>query len=90
MTSLAEAGRAPRTVSWRKRLAARGLDGMTLLLLPGLVLILILFIYPLLFGIYDSLKPKAGGVVTGRLRVNPGVMLRAVQGADASLGWKTF
>jgi len=59
MTSLA-AGPATRTVSLRMRLAARGFDGMTLLLLPGLLLILILFIYPLLFGIYDSLRPKAG------------------------------
>lgn len=37
-----------------------------------------------------TLKPGRGGVMTGRLRAGPGVTLRAVQGADASLPWRTF
>ncbi|MFT4034154.1 MAG: hypothetical protein QM679_01100 [Patulibacter sp.] len=37
-----------------------------------------------------KLKLRADGVVSGRLRVNPGVQLRAVQGSEISLTWKTF
>jgi putative spermidine/putrescine transport system permease protein len=44
----------------RRRLAAAGFDGTTLLVLPGLVAMLLLFIYPFLYGLYDSLRPKAG------------------------------
>jgi len=57
MTDVA-AARSDRSVG--KRLAARGFDGTTLLVLPGLVAIIALFIYPFLFGLYDSLRPKAG------------------------------
>ncbi|MBN9069619.1 MAG: sugar ABC transporter permease, partial [Rhizobiales bacterium] len=44
----------------RKRLAARGLDGTTLLVLPGIVTTLLLFVYPFLYGVVDSLAPKEG------------------------------
>lgn len=37
-----------------------------------------------------TLRPRSGGVVSGRLRVNPGVTLRAVQGSEVSLTWRTF
>ena len=47
--------------SLRSRLAAQGFDGTTLLLLPGLLFILALFIYPFAFGVIDSLRPKDGG-----------------------------
>jgi putative spermidine/putrescine transport system permease protein len=46
--------------SLRKRLAARGLDGTTLLVLPGIVATLLLFVYPFLYGVVDSLAPKEG------------------------------
>ncbi len=46
--------------SLRSRLAARGLDGTTLLILPGLIFILALFVYPFAFGVIDSLRPKEG------------------------------
>jgi putative spermidine/putrescine transport system permease protein len=45
----------------RTRLAVRGLDGTTLLLLPGLLLMIALFVYPFLYGLADSLRPKDGG-----------------------------
>jgi putative spermidine/putrescine transport system permease protein len=45
----------------RTRLAVRGFDGTTLLVLPGLVLMLVLFVYPFLYGLADSLMPKDGG-----------------------------
>ncbi|MCM2292486.1 ABC transporter permease subunit [Allorhizobium sp. BGMRC 0089] len=47
--------------SLRSRLAARGFDGTTLLVLPGLIFILVLFVYPFFYGIADSLMPKDGG-----------------------------
>jgi putative spermidine/putrescine transport system permease protein len=47
--------------SLRSRLAAQGIDGTTLLLVPGLIFILALFIYPFAFGVIDSLRPKDGG-----------------------------
>lgn len=49
-----------RRPSLRKRLAARGLDGTTLLVLPGVVFTLALFVYPFLYGLVDSLSPKQG------------------------------
>jgi putative spermidine/putrescine transport system permease protein len=45
---------------FRARLAARGIDGTTLLVLPGLLLMLLLFIYPFAYGIADSLSPAEG------------------------------
>ncbi|KAB0678831.1 ABC transporter permease [Aureimonas leprariae] len=61
MTALAHPGEAAATPSLRLRLAARGFDATTLLLLPGLVAILGLFIYPFAYGLVDSLTPKDGG-----------------------------
>lgn len=46
--------------SLKKRLEARGLDGTTLLVLPGVVVTLVLFVYPFLYGVVDSVIPKAG------------------------------
>jgi len=46
--------------SLQTRLAARGLDGTTLLLLPGLIFMIALFVYPFLYGLADSLMPKEG------------------------------
>ena len=44
----------------RLRLAARGVDGTTLLVLPALLAILALFIYPFFYGLVLSLQPKVG------------------------------
>ncbi len=44
----------------RKRLAARGLDGTTLLVLPGIALMLALFVYPFAYGFVDSITPREG------------------------------
>ena len=43
-----------------QRLAARGLDGVTLLVLPALVFLVGLFIYPFLYGLWLSFEPKGG------------------------------
>src|SRR5690348_4146026 len=41
-------------------LAQRGLDGVTLLVLPGVLFIVALFVYPFLYGLVLSLEPKTG------------------------------
>jgi putative spermidine/putrescine transport system permease protein len=46
--------------SLRVSLAAKGLDGTTLLVVPGLLVILALFIYPFIYGIIDSVTPADG------------------------------
>jgi putative spermidine/putrescine transport system permease protein len=51
-------GRKP---SLRQSLAARGIDGVTLLVLPAALFIIGLFIYPFLYGLMLSLKPMNGG-----------------------------
>jgi len=47
--------------SLRLRMAARGFDGTTLLVLPGLIVMLALFVYPFIYGLIDSMMPKQGG-----------------------------
>jgi putative spermidine/putrescine transport system permease protein len=46
---------------WRHRLADRGLDGRMLLLVPALLFVLGLFIYPFLYGLGLSFEPVDGG-----------------------------
>ena len=50
-----------RTTPLRIRLAARGLDGTTLLVLPAVAMIVVLFVYPFLYGLWISFLPKTGG-----------------------------
>ncbi len=52
--------RAINTVPLRLRLAQRGLDGTTLLLLPALAVVIALFVYPFLYGLVLSFHPKVG------------------------------
>ena len=59
MTAVPSPGRVP-AVPLRLRLAARGIDGTTLLVLPALAAILGLFVYPFVYGLVLSLEPKAG------------------------------
>jgi putative spermidine/putrescine transport system permease protein len=44
-----------------QRLAARGIDGLTLLVVPAVLFLLLLFIYPFFYGLFLSFNPKAGG-----------------------------
>ena len=46
---------------WHIRMAARGLDGTTLLVLPALLAIIALFVYPFFYGLVLSFEPKDGG-----------------------------
>ena len=45
----------------RTRLAARGLDGTTLMVLPALLALFALFVYPFVYGLVLSFQPKVGG-----------------------------
>jgi putative spermidine/putrescine transport system permease protein len=47
----------------RQRLAARGLDGLTLLVLPAVLFVIAMFIYPFLYGLWLSFQPKEGGAL---------------------------
>jgi putative spermidine/putrescine transport system permease protein len=48
------------TLSLRHRLAERGVDRMLLLLVPGVTLIVLLFLYPFLYGLQLSFTPQHG------------------------------
>jgi putative spermidine/putrescine transport system permease protein len=57
----APAGRAASRPALRHRLAERGVDRLLLLLLPGVLFAIVLFIYPLLYGLQLSFQPAKGG-----------------------------
>lgn len=44
-----------------QRLAARGVDGVTLLIVPALLIVILLFIYPFIYGLVLSFQPRNGG-----------------------------
>jgi putative spermidine/putrescine transport system permease protein len=46
-----------------KRLAERGIDGLTLLLVPAALFLILLFVYPFLYGLWISFQPKEGGLL---------------------------
>ncbi|GAA0958802.1 sugar ABC transporter permease [Kribbella koreensis] len=59
-SGLAGSGQA---LNWRHRLAERGVDRRLWLLLPATVFVLVLFIYPFLYGLSLSFQPMNGGGV---------------------------
>lgn len=52
-----------RNLPLRRRLRERGLDGVTLLLVPAVLFVLALFVYPFLYGLVLSFHPKQGGAL---------------------------
>jgi putative spermidine/putrescine transport system permease protein len=48
--------------SLRQRLALRGIDGVTLLVLPAVLFVLAIFVYPFAYGLLLSFEPKEGGI----------------------------
>lgn len=63
MTPAYPAGAAAQpAASLKLRLAARGVDAVTALVLLGLAVVIGLFIYPFLYGLWLSLEPAKGGV----------------------------
>jgi putative spermidine/putrescine transport system permease protein len=53
----------PARAPLRQRLAARGLDGLTVLVLPAALFVLALFVYPFLYGLWLSFQPKSGSAL---------------------------
>ncbi len=49
--------------SRRLRLRALGIDGVTLLVVPAVLFVLALFVYPFLYGLWLSFQPKEGGAL---------------------------
>lgn len=58
---MADASLAPARPAHRRSLAERGIDGVTLLVLPAVLFVLGLFVYPFLYGLWLSFTPKEGG-----------------------------
>jgi putative spermidine/putrescine transport system permease protein len=50
----------PNRLSLTQRLALRGIDGVTLLVLPALLFVLLVFVYPFLYGLVLSFQPLEG------------------------------
>jgi putative spermidine/putrescine transport system permease protein len=68
MSTLSDAAPGIAEIPLKQRLAARGLDGLTLLVLPAVFFLLALFIYPFLYGLFLSFTPKAGGALANYQR----------------------
>ncbi|WEK50831.1 MAG: ABC transporter permease subunit [Candidatus Kaistia colombiensis] len=49
------------TLSLRHRLAERGIDGVTLLIVPAALFVVLLFVYPFAYGFLLSFAPAKGG-----------------------------
>jgi len=57
---------APLTL--RERLSLRGIDGVTLLVLPAALFLLALFVYPFLYGLVLSFTPRQGGALANYVK----------------------
>src|SRR5262249_34897527 len=53
--------RPPARVALRHRLADRGIDRQLLLLTPAAIFVILLFIYPFIYGAGLSIQPRHGG-----------------------------
>jgi putative spermidine/putrescine transport system permease protein len=58
----------PASPPLRLRLAAAGIDGVTLLVLPGALFLIALFVYPFFYGLFLSFQPKVGGILANYQR----------------------
>ncbi len=68
MTAASSSTGAAPAVPLAQRLAARGIDGLTLLVIPAVLFLLVLFIYPFFYGLFLSFNPKAGGTLANYQR----------------------
>ncbi|AZO78297.1 MULTISPECIES: sugar ABC transporter permease [unclassified Bosea (in: a-proteobacteria)] len=68
MSTVPGAASSIAEIPLKQRLAARGLDGLTLLVLPAVIFLLALFIYPFFYGLFLSFNPKAGGALANYQR----------------------
>ena len=81
----------PRTPAERlglkQTLALRGLDGITLLLLPAILFTLALFVYPFLYGLWLSFRPKAGGLASPTTPPSSAI-LSSTRRSERRSGWR--
>lgn len=65
MTAMASVTADPQVyrMSLRQKLAVRGIDGVTLLVLPAFLFLLAVFVYPFIYGLILSFTPKEGGIL---------------------------
>ncbi|PSH63786.1 ABC transporter permease [Phyllobacterium brassicacearum] len=61
MASLTSSDPLDHPISLRQRLALHGIDGVTLLVLPAVLFLLAVFIYPFIYGLILSFTPMEGG-----------------------------
>lgn len=59
---------ATPALSLRQRLALSGIDGVTLLVLPAVLFVLAVFIYPFAYGLILSFEPREGGALANYTR----------------------
>ncbi|HEX6118507.1 MAG TPA: sugar ABC transporter permease [Dongiaceae bacterium] len=62
-TGMDAIGGAAEPVPLRIRLANRGIDGVTLLVVPAVLGVVLLFVYPFLYGLVLSFQPKEGSLL---------------------------
>ena len=65
---MSAAGAGGSRVALRHRLAERGVDRVVLLLAPGIVFLVLLFVYPFGYGFQLSFQPRDGGGPLGNYR----------------------
>ena len=68
MSATAAARTGPAAVPLPQRLAARGLDGLTLLIVPAALFLLLTFVYPFIYGLVLSFHPKTGPALANYAR----------------------
>lgn len=87
----AEEGKAKggrrRRAPLRLALAQRGLDGVSLLVLPAAIFILALFVYPFAYGLVLSFEPKSGGWLANYTRFFAEPFLADTIGKTMWIAW---
>jgi len=58
----------PNRLPFSQRLAVRGFDGLTVLVLPAAIFLIVTFVYPFLYGLGLSFEPKEGGALANYAR----------------------
>ena len=63
MTGATGSASGEKPLSLRQGLAMRGLDSVTLLVLPAVIFLIALFVYPFFYGLWLSFRPKDGSLI---------------------------
>ncbi|MFD6680208.1 hypothetical protein [Micromonospora parva] len=68
---MSRAGPGRPLTHWQHRLAERGVDRQLWLLVPALVFVIALFLYPFFYGLTLSFQPTTGGPFSDYARFFP-------------------